>query len=415
MFLILFFTLNAKIFINVGEPKFVKPNFALINKCNVEYCSEVFKVIESDLTFSNIFSFVPIKNYSKDYDNISSWTASGTKYLLKINYKKPNFEIILFDIETALKIIDYKEKELATYALTAHKISSKIYEELTSKKAIFNTKIAFIGLIKAYKNLFIMDYDGRNIEQLTNFKTILVTPSWSPDGTLISYSRYRTFLQNKRILTSLDLFLFNIKTRTETLIVNGGQNSSASWSKDGKFIVFTSSRGGDPDLYAYSLEAKKIIPLVKQRGIDVEASYSADGSKLVYSSSISGNPELYIFDLEKQSSKRITFSRHYNSSPSWSPISDSIVFAGLDNPFNKAKSFFDIFLLSIDGKEIERLTINAGNNENPSWSPDSRHLVFTSTRNAGSDIYFINEDGTNQRRLTNGIQCYSPNWSNFFN
>ena len=150
--------------------------------------------------------------------------------------------------------------------------------------------------------------------------------------------------------------------------------------------------------------------MVNGHGIDVEPSFSPDGNYITYSSSRSGNPEIYTMNVKTRNEKRLTFIRYYNSSPKWSPKGDKIAFAGLDNPFGK-KSYFDIFLLSPDGKTIERLTINNGNNENPSWSPDGRHLVFSSTRDKGSDLYFINEDGTGERRLTNGYTCYSPAWS----
>ena len=257
-----------------------------------------------------------------------------------------------------------------------------------------------------------MDYDGRRIKQLTFYKTILLSPAWSPDGKYITYTRYA--LQRYDGLGKLlnpNLYIYDVKRDREKLISSfHGQNSGATWTPDGKHIAFTSNKSGDPDIYLYDLDTKEVKPIVQKPGVDVEPSFSPDGKKMVFSSSRTGNPELYRMEMDTLVQTRLTYSRYYNSSPAWSPAGNRIAFAGLDDPFGK-RAYFDIFLVSPAGDNIERLTIDSGNNENPSWSPDARHLVYTSTRNGGSDIYFINEDGTGERRLTHEIMCYSPSWS----
>jgi len=177
-------------------------------------------------------------------------------------------------------------------------------------------------------------------------------------------------------------------------------------------IALTMNKQTDPDIYLLDVDTKEVKPLIKNIGLDVEPNFSPDGKFIVFSSSRSGKPELYKIELGTGIQTRLTFSRHYNSSPSWSPMGDMIAFSGLDNPFGKGSgSKFDVFLVNPQGTKIERLTIDSGNNENPSWAPNGRHLVYSSTRNKGSDIYMINNDGTGETRLTNGLRCYSPSWS----
>jgi TolB protein len=310
-------------------------------------------------------------------------------------------------------IIDESVKKQSSYIDTAHDISDLIYRKLTNEPSIFRSKIAMICSTDddKNKNLFVMDYDGRRLKQLRSYKSISISPSWSPDGKYIAYTRYiKKYYRGKGNIVNQAIYLYNVSTQKETILTDSiGQNSGVTWSPDSRSIAFTMSKQADPDIYIMEVSSKSIKPLIKNFGLDVEPSFSPDGKFLVFSSSRSGRPELYKMELETQIQTRLTFSKHYNSSPSWSPMGDMIAFSGLDNPFGKGSgSKFDIFLVNPYGTKIERLTIDSGNNENPSWAPNGRHLVYSSTRNKGSDIYMINADGTGEIRLTNGPRCYSP-------
>ena len=64
-------------------------------------------------------------------------------------------------------------------------------------------------------------------------------------------------------------------------------------------------------------------------------------------------------------------------------------------------------------EEVTRLTQDQGNNESPSHSPDGHHIVFTSTREpgAGKQIYLMDVDGRNQRRVSrSGASHETPAW-----
>ena len=57
------------------------------------------------------------------------------------------------------------------------------------------------------------------------------------------------------------------------------------------------------------------------------------------------------------------------------------------------------------------LTDDSGASESPAWSPDGRHIAFSSRRDDNWDIYLMEADGTNLRRLTNSEFNESPAWS----
>jgi Tol biopolymer transport system component len=70
-----------------------------------------------------------------------------------------------------------------------------------------------------------------------------------------------------------------------------------------------------------------------------------------------------------------------------------------------------IFNLSADGFHAQQLT-NTGANADPFWSPTGKNILFTSYRDGHPEIYIMDADGQNQRRLTytDGGGSHSPVW-----
>ena len=69
-------------------------------------------------------------------------------------------------------------------------------------------------------------------------------------------------------------------------------------------------------------------------------------------------------------------------------------------------------ILVSDAVGYTRLTQDEGNNESPSFSPDGHQIVFTSTRGPKrqKNIYIMDVDGNNQRRITRGGGYETPSW-----
>lgn len=407
---------KGKIFINIGEAELKRPVISVTTKTNSSSrCSKIKSIIKKDMNFANLFTILPQKLEPEKGSSILSWKASGVEYLIQIDCRN-TVKLDIYHLPNLKPIVRTNVLKKRSYIATAHSVSDNIYKNLTGKEGIFQTKIAFIAETKSsgrkYKNLFISDYDGGRVKQLTYYKTICVSPAWSPKGDKIVYTRFAKTRIKGMSVTNPNLYMYDVKTGKQRLISRvTGQNSGATWSRDGKYIAFTINKGRDPDIYYYNTKTHKTKLLVGNKGLDVEPSFSGDGSQLVFSSSRTGNPELYVLDIKTKKQLRLTYIRHYNSSPSWSPTKDIIAFAGLDNPFRQGHSKFDIFLVKSDASKIERLTIASGNNEDPTWSPDGRHIIYTSTRFNGSDLFMIHFDGTGDKRITKRLKVFSPDWS----
>ena len=83
-----------------------------------------------------------------------------------------------------------------------------------------------------------------------------------------------------------------------------------------------------------------------------------------------------------------------NVQPAFSPDRTTIVFS------SNRQGDFDLFLMDPDGQNLRRITTQPGADSDPAWTPDGKRIVYTATRNGASQIISINPDGSDPRQLT---------------
>lgn len=161
-------------------------------------------------------------------------------------------------------------------------------------------------------------------------------------------------------------------------------DANPSFSPDGKWIVFTSRRGGSSDIYRAWRDGSHVEPLVRHRAYDDQAALSPDGNTLAFVSSRSGNADIWMLDMRTRGLRNLTRSAGGDFRPSWSPDGQWIAFssdrASLD-PRLPARDFTirhstELHLIRADGTGLRRLSVDNAYAGSPSWSPDGRHLVF---------------------------------------
>ncbi|HBQ21632.1 MAG: Tol-Pal system beta propeller repeat protein TolB [Deltaproteobacteria bacterium GWA2_38_16] len=419
---------SKRIYVIVDNAKLRKSLISMVPLKNIEkdmmaeeIGEEIQKIIRHDLEFTNVFSFVDAKDmtpFEKDgYEvtqiNFKEWGVLGTEFLITGGYKVQGdgitFDARVYDVRSAKMILGkkYISKKESMRAL-AHRFSDQLMEELTGDKGIFQTKILFISDKSGYKELYVMDYDGVNIEQLTFHKSIVLSPAWAPDGKKVSYSG---FVTHDNHIKNVDLFSLDLSLGKEKVISQKpGLNSGSSWSSTGKEIALTMSYEGNPEIYVMSPSGEDIRRLTQDMSLDVEPTWSPDGERLVFSSGRSPLAHLYVMNKEGGDIKRLTFAGKFNAAPSWSPKGDKIVFAG------QLENHFDLFMVGSEGGNLARLTkaMKRENNEHPSWSANGRHIVFSSNRNGRGELYVIDDDGGNERPLLQKFgNISSPEWSSY--
>ncbi len=380
---------------------------------------EINSIVVDDLTFMDMFKFLGSSAFVEntatagitlDKFKLSDWTSIGAKLLLKSQLSTQNENLVLesylYDTYGARQLLGKRYVALKSDARTlAHSLANGIVEALTQQRGIFLTKIAMTCERNHRKEIYMMNFDGKDVKQVTQHHSIAFAPAWSPDGTKLAYSVYAKHRGN---IKNIDLFEFDFRTSTYRVISNRkGINSGAAYNPDGSgHIALTMSFLGNPEIFTFNPANDTVTRLTKSFGFDVDPIYSPDGKSLAFVSSRSGQPMIYKMSAEGSDVKRLTYAGHYNATPTWSPTNNKIGFAG------DIDGHFDIFIMNPDGTNIERLTKAQGNNEDPSFSADGNFLVFSSNRTGQSNIYVMNVDGTYVKRMTYGLgNCSSPKWS----
>jgi Tol biopolymer transport system component len=90
----------------------------------------------------------------------------------------------------------------------------------------------------------------------------------------------------------------------------------------------------------------------------------------------------------------------------WSPDGRWIAFE------SSAESFRDLFRMDADGRNLRRLTDNREGNYEPAISPDGRWIAFVSSRDGDAELYLMPAEGGPARRLTAFHRDdWGPRWS----
>src|SRR5216684_2469981 len=118
--------------------------------------------------------------------------------------------------------------------------------------------------------------------------------------------------------------------------------------------------------------------------------------------------EIYIADYDGENQRRVTTGFSLNITSTWSPDARSIAYTSY------IRGLPNICVSHIYQGTREELTGNTGNNFLPAWSPDGTRIAFASNRDqsGNTEIYVMNVDGSNVRRLTNNPAADGrPTWS----
>jgi TolB protein len=376
------------------------------------------ETVSNDLAFMDLFRFLPPSTFVEKQPagiapnpvKLSDWTSITAEFLVKSAATIDNGNLVLeghlYDTFGAKEILAKRYVGATSDPKTiGHSFANDIVTALTGLPGIFQTKIAMSCDRTGKKEIYIMDFDGTNVKQVTRHRSIAFAPAWSPDGTRIAYSLFTKHRDNTK---NIDLYEFDFTTATIRLLSNRrGINSGAAYSPDGRKIALTMSFKGNPEIFLLDLSTLDVAQMTNSFGFDVDPNWSPDGRQMAFVSSRSGVPMVFKMNADGTGVQRLTFAGKYNATPSWSLQNNKIAFAGwLDK-------HFDIFMMNPDGSTIERLTKAQGDNEDPTVSPDGNFIAFSSDRAGQKNLYVMNIDGTFVKRLTYGLgNCVAPKWSN---
>ena len=180
-----------------------------------------------------------------------------------------------------------------------------------------------------------------------------------------------------------------------------GYDAEATISPDGKKMLYTSTKGGDIDLYIMDLKTRKEKKITSQLGYDGGAWFSPDGKKIIWRASrpkteaeikdynellaeglvAPTNMEVFIADVNGKNVKQVTSFGNANWAPAYMPDSKRIIFAS--NHQSKRGFPFNLFIINEDGTGLEKISEEKSFDAFPMFSPDGKKIIFCSNRNNG--------------------------------
>ena len=166
-----------------------------------------------------------------------------------------------------------------------------------------------------------------------------------------------------------------------------------------------------PEIYTLDLDTRVSRRITNDSAIDISASFSPDGKQIVFNSDRSGRRHLYVTDADGKNTKRISREAGSYYAPVWSPRGDMIAFTKQEG------GQFYIGVMETNGSN-ERMIAKAFYIDGASWSPNGRYLLYYKTERTNDDgsggessLYSIDLTGYNERKIITPLGASQPDWS----
>lgn len=201
------------------------------------------------------------------------------------------------------------------------------------------------------------------------------------------------------IYPSFDVFAANADGSDIVRLTDAeGYDAEATLSRDGEWIVFTSTRDGDLDIYKMRADGTDVTRLTDDVGYDGGPFFSYDGTKIVYRAHHPETDEeiadyqrllaedlirpttldIRIMDADGSNKRKLTDNDAANFGPYFFPNGERVIFSSnMDDPEGRE---FDLYAIDVDGSNLERITYTGDFDGFPMFNSDGSQLVFASNR-----------------------------------
>lgn len=354
------------------------------------------KIIEEDLQRSGRFALVdPSRAGSLDPESLK---ASGAEYAV-LGREAGGLEFDLVNVASGEKVGSFRIPAQSNPRRVGHKAADEIFEKVTGVKGAFDTKIAYIAASGPAKKqsyqLIVSDADGHNPRTVASSNKPLMSPSWSPDARQLTYVSYES---GRPVVYVQDISSGGKRAVSDPKV----SSISPSWSPDGRSIALSVSNGGNYDVYVANANGGGLRQLTQERSIDTEPQW-ADNNTIVFTSDRGGQPQLYQVSANGGSASRMSFNGNYNAGASIAGNKVAMVRQDGGN--------FRIAVMNAASRE--ELTVSRGSlDESPALAPNGTMVLYATDAGARSSLAVASDNGkAHQVLYSQAGDVRDPAWS----
>ena len=410
--------LRIEITEGVIEPlPFAAPSFQPESSEAAELSVSLAQLVGQDLVGTGLFREIPASAFISGISDFNAtvkyadWKAINAQALVTgaVNVQGNNLTVKfrLYDVFSGAELGNGLQFTGTTdgWRRMAHKVADAVYSRITGEGPYFDSRVVYVSETgpknARKKRLAIMDYDGANVQFLTDSSSIVLAPRFSPSGDRVLYTSYESGFPR--------IYVLDIGSVQRRVLesADGTMSFAPRFSPSGKTVVFSLTQGGNTDIYTMDIASGQSLRLTNTPAIETAPSYSPDGSRIVFESDRSGTQQLYVMPATGGEAQRISFGEGRYGTPVWSPRGDLVAFT------KQNKGRFHIGVMRLDGSE-ERLLTASFLDEGPTWSPNGRVIMFArETQGAGGSttLYSVDVSGRNLRPIKTPDGGSDPSWS----
>lgn len=187
------------------------------------------------------------------------------------------------------------------------------------------------------------------------------------------------------------------------LTVDPAADRSPSWSPDGSRIVFSRTTSEGSDLWVMDADGANQVPLATAEEDETEPAWSPDGSTIAYTQRTGGGSSaIALMDADGDRRRSLAIGLPNGHSPTWAPDGSRLVFdAGAQ-----------LYSVSPGGDDLRAL----GGGRTADWCPDGEPLVYAREPSGSGgeqalDLWLVSPDGHDPQPLTHDGGSFDPEWS----
>ncbi len=354
------------------------------------------KVIEADLQRSGRFALIDPARAGDM--SPGALRAAGAQYAV-VGNMSGSLDFQLIDVGSGQPVGSFHIPPHPNQRRMAHKAADLVFQKITGVRGAFDTRIAYVSASGPARGqtfqLIVSDADGFNPRTIASSRQPLMSPSWSPDGRQLAYVSYETGRPT--------VYVQDLASGGKRAISDPNRSSTApSWSPDGRSLAFSVTNRGDYDIYVAGANGGGIRQITNSPGIDTEPRW-ADNNTIVFTSDRGGSPQLYQTSANGGNGSRISFNGGYNAGAS---IAGNTV-AMVRQTGGQSK----IAIMNAASHE-DRIISRGTQDDSPALAPNGTMVLYATDAGAHGSLAVTSDNGkAHQILYSQAGDVRDPAWS----